>query len=129
MNDLIAAFVEAYPGYVAERCRIIGADVPSDAVAAGRNWLREALTELVALPFPEQRRGPLELFQEAMRFPTAALEAAGVQPVERSETAEVALPGDRFDLAPASSQDLGDDAWRAHLLWGVAKAQAMGGRS
>jgi len=67
----------------------------------------------------------LELFQEALRFPTYALEQAGNQPVGRDEIATNALPGDRFGLAPASSRDLGEEAWMAHLSWGAAKAAAI----
>lgn len=127
MTELVDAFVEAYPRYVVRRCDALGVPVPTDAVTEGGAWLRESLTELFRLPFAEQRRGPLELFQEAMRFPTAALEASGVEPVKRFEVAQTALPGDLYDLAPASSQDLGENAWHAHLRWGAAKARALGG--
>ncbi len=64
-----------------------------------------------------------------MRFPGDLLAAEGVPPRSRDRVAEGALPGDRYDLAPASSRALGDEAWRAHLAWGLAKAQALGGAS
>ena len=67
----------------------------------------------------------MELFQEALRFPTAKLEQAGHRPVPRDELVANALPGDLFDLAPASSNDLGEATWRAHLAWGASKAAAM----
>lgn len=127
MIGLVDAFVSAYPGHVAARCSRLGLETPSVAVAEGQAWLRRELTELLAQPFSEQRRGPLELFQEAMRFPTEALVDAGVEAVQRSDVARAALPGDIFDLAPASSQDLGEEAWQAHLQWGAAKARALGG--
>lgn len=95
------------------------------SIGEGEEWLAGALSELLALPFALQRRSPLELFQEAMRFPTEALDRAGVAAVSRDEVAAVALPGDRFALAPASSQDLGEAAWRAHLQWGAAKAASV----
>lgn len=127
MTSLVDAFVRAYPRHVAARCTALGVVPPSVAVQDGAEWLRTELTELLELPFGEQRRGPLELFQEAMRFPTAAMEAAGVQPIDRDAVATTALPGDLFGLAPASSQDLGEEAWQAHLAWGAAKAQALSG--
>ena len=119
--DLHHALVAAYPGYVRER--VGGVDV-EDAIAAGSAWLDEQLGELLDLPFGEQRWSPLELFQEAMRFPTEALTAAGVASVPRDPAVERALPGDVYGLAPASSQELGEEAWRAHLEWGAAKARA-----
>jgi hypothetical protein len=60
-----------------------------------------------------------------MRFPTRALAEAGTPPVRRDPAAVAALPGDLYDLAPASSRPLGDAAWEAHMAWGAAKAAAM----
>lgn len=97
----------------------------SDAVDEGERWLGDQLDQLLSQPFERQRRGPLELFQEAMRFPTAALVDLGLDPVERDEIAKRAIPGDLFDLAPASSSSLGDTVWHAHLAWGAKKAAAM----
>ena len=127
MTELVDAFVAAYPRHVDSRCDALGVPAPQAAVGEGQAWLHAALTELLEVPFAEQRRGPLELFQEAMRYPTAALEAEGVEPADRNEVAKAALPGDLYDLAPASSQDLGEEAWYAHLAWGAAKARALGG--
>jgi hypothetical protein len=95
------------------------------AVDDGEQWLADRLDHLLAQPFDRQRRGPLEVFQEAMRFPTAALIDLGVDGVERDPTAIQAIPGDVFDLAPASSAMLGDTVWQAHLTWGAAKANAL----
>jgi hypothetical protein len=60
-----------------------------------------------------------------MKFPTDALTGADVAPVVRDDVTVAAMPGDRFALAPASSSELGDDAWRAHLAWGAEKASAI----
>lgn len=128
MTDLVDAFVRAYPRHVAVRCAVLGVAPPAEAVQEGATWLRTELTALLELPFAEQRRGPLELFQEAMRFPTAAMEAAGVVPIDRDAVATTALPGDLFGLAPASSQDLGEETWHVHLAWGAAKARALSGQ-
>jgi hypothetical protein len=123
--SIVDAFVAAYRPRVLERLAELGVGTPAgfdEAMGAGETWLAERLGELVALPFSEQRRGPLEIFQEAMRFPTEVLEAAGLPPVARDEVTSTALPGDLYGLAPASSRQLGEDAWEAHLRWGAAKA-------
>jgi len=96
-----------------------------DALVVGERWLAANLDELAATDFSLQRRGPLEVFQEAMRFPTGALVEAGVAPVPRDDVTRNALPGDLFDLAPASTRDLGEEVWAAHLEWGAAKVRAL----
>ena len=88
----------------------------AEAIDEGEAWLADRLDHLLGEPFERQRRGPLELFQEAMRFPTAALEDLGIARVDRDPMAEQAIPGDVFDLAPASSSALGETVWRAHIV-------------
>lgn len=125
---LLEAFCGAYPAYVRSRMAELGAAEPpglEEALKGGEEWLRAALRGLLSQPFALQQRGPLEVFQEAMRFPTEALAAAGVEEAERDEVTAAALPGDRYHLAPASSISLGQEAWRAHLAWGAAKARAF----
>jgi hypothetical protein len=125
---LIEVFVAAYRPYVLSRLEELGIAVPpgmADSLDRGERWLGAALEEMSARPYPEQRRGPLELFQEAVSYPTEALIEAGAAPVDRDAVAVSALPGDLYDLAPASSQSLGEGAWRAHLAWGAAKAAAL----
>ena len=126
--ELASSMVAAYAPYVRDRVARLGVELPpdlDDAIEEGRRWLETAIPDLLGRPFASQDRGPLELFQEALRFPTAVLERAGHQPVPRDELVANALPGDLFDLAPASSNDLGEAAWRAHLAWGASKAAAM----
>ncbi len=128
MNDLVDRFVDAYRPYVLQRCTERGwahSKRVLTSLAEGEAWLRASLTSLFDLPFGAQRRGPLEVFQEAMRFPTEALAADGVQEPERDETVSRALPGDVYDLAPASTRLLGDDVWAAHMAWGAKKAAAI----
>lgn len=124
-RSLLQALVAAYRPYVEAALVARGLPPVTEALADGEAWLEARLETLLALPASEQRRSPLELFQEAMRFPTEALAALGVEPTVRDEVAESALPGDIYDLAPASSQALGETAWQAHLEWGAAKAAAM----
>ncbi len=126
--ELCSSLLDAYVPYVRDRVARLGPNSPPGLDAAidkGRRWLETALPDLLGRPFPSQDRGPLELFQEALRFPTAVLERAGYQAVPRDELVANALPGDLFDLAPASSHDLGEAAWSAHLAWGASKAAAM----
>ena len=127
-TELVSALVATYPPYVRDRIARLGLEAPpgmDGALDEGRRWLETALPDLLGRPFASQDRGPLELFQEALRFPTAILEQAGHQPVPRDELVTNALPGDVFDLAPASSNHLGEATWRAHLAWGASKAAAM----
>lgn len=126
--ELASSLVAAYSPYVRDRVGRLGPDSPpglEGAIEEGRRWLETALPDLLGRPFADQDRGPLELFQEALRFPTAVLERAGHEAVSRDELVANALPGDLFDLAPASSSDLGEAAWMAHLAWGASKAAAM----
>jgi hypothetical protein len=121
LRDLLVA---SYGSYVRERLAARGLTPPpglDDALEAGEQRLAETLDDLLGEPFDRQRRSPLEVFQEAMSEPTAALAAAATPEVRRDEVEEAALPGDRYGLAPASSQSLGEEVWRAHLEWGAAK--------
>lgn len=125
---LLAGMVRAYRPYAESRLPVPPDAVPpglSEALEEGERWLHAELQALLSLPYADQPRAPLELFQEAMRFPTVVLEAAGVDPPQRDPVTEAALPGDLYVLAPASSRELGDEVWKAHLAWGSAKASAM----
>jgi hypothetical protein len=125
---LTHAMVEAFAPFVRSRLDELGGsaeDAVEASIVAGAGWLDEALRELLSKPFPEQKRGPLEVFQEAMRFPTAALVEAGVEKPSRDPVAERAVPGDVYDIVPPSSRALGDEVWTAHMRWGAAKAAAM----
>jgi hypothetical protein len=62
-----------------------------------------------------------------LAIPTAALEAIGAEPIDRDPVDMAVLPRDRYGLAPAGSQDLGEAVWRAHLAWGIAKAEGVAG--
>lgn len=129
-HDLRGAFVAAFPAYVEERLAALDIAPPPGfdaAVAEGAAWLDARLAELLGKHPALQRRSPLELFQQALEPPTRALAAAGVPEVPRDPVAINALPGDVYDLAPATSQVLGEAAWRAHVAWGIEKAEAVVG--
>ncbi len=118
--------VDAYEEFVIARTQSYGVDL-GGAIGAGKSWLQVELERELAAPYPEQRRGPLEIFQAAMSFPTEALATAGEAKPTRDPMAVHALPGDVFDLAPASSRDIGEAVWSAHLVWGVTKAAVLKG--
>ena len=100
-------------------------EIAADSVDHAEIWLDEALRNLLEVPFPEQRRSPLEIVQQAMTGITEALMAAGASKVLRDPVTVAALPGDVYGIAPASSAALGEEAFQAHIAWGVAKAQAL----
>ncbi len=124
-RDLLVTFVASFRPYLRER--LAERDWPSipEAVQRGSEWLGRSLDQLLSQPYALQRRTPLELFQEALAPANEALEAAGVPVPVRDTAAVAALPGDHYDLAPASSAALGEEAWRVHIAWGVAKAAVV----
>ena len=126
---LRACLVAVYRPYVARVIEGFPAEIDDDTLERGERWLDQELASLLVLPFSEQRRSPLEVFQEAMKFVNDDLAAQGVVPPKRDDAARRALPGDRYDLAPASSQALGSGVWEAHLAWGAAKAADAVARS
>ncbi len=128
-DELCAAFVAAFPRYVAERIVSLGADPGafSATIEEGTAGLESELGALLSAPPGTQRRAPLEVVRAALAPVTAALGAAGVEVPERDAATSEALPDDPYDLGPASSQALGERAWRAHLAWGIAKAEAVAG--
>lgn len=125
-------FTAAYRPYLFDlfgRLGLLVTDRVDEAITRGERWLAEELATLDARSPASLRRGPLEIFQEAMRFPTAALEADEVAPALRDAVQESALPGDIYGLAPASSRDLGEAVLAIHIAWGVARARALAGGS
>lgn len=125
--DLRSALVDAYPKYVvailAERGVAVD-DVIADAIVTGAGALDALLRTLVSTDAREQRQSPLELFREALRPVSHALEVQGVP--QPAATAALAIaPWDRYSLSPGSSQVLGREAHEAHLRWGAARAAAL----
>jgi len=121
------AFIDAFPGYLKARVVALAFPEVDGAVVDATAMLERDLDALLALPEQDQIRSPLQLVREATAPVTAALVAAGAEPVERDEEQRSLVPGDVFALAPASSRDLGEGAWRAHVDWGVAKARSVAG--
>lgn len=126
-SGIRAAFVEAYPRYVARLLHDRGIDVDStiaDGIIIGTEVLDGLLTTLESRPPELQRHSPLELFREALRPVGNALATAGVDPAVVDRNQAELLPWDVYSLSPGSAQQISPEAHEAHLRWGVAKAQA-----
>ena len=124
--QLRIALVAAYPGYVARRLHELGVAVSDEVVAQSAGNLSESLRRLEESSH-DLGESPLELVRIATEPVTAALAAAGVEPVERDAQAVELHPDDLFDLYPATSRDLGEDVWRVHMQWGLERARRVAG--
>ncbi len=125
-DAVVEAFLVAFPQYLQSRMvEVAPATDIDEATRQGVQWLTAELAQWARLPVEDQRQGPLHILQTASGFPTAALEEAGIVSAARDVGSQQALPGDLYGLAPVSSRDLGEAAWRAHVAWGVAKAKQV----
>ena len=129
----------ALPGWVVRSVgRVMTAwsgGVPDEVAAAAADAGRRAgselgplLRELLTADIDAQRTTPLAVVRDAVRYPTAVLQSAGVPPVERDRFAAAAFPGDPYDLSPASFADIDPDLADVGLAWGAAKAFVHKGR-
>jgi hypothetical protein len=129
-HRLVEALVAAFPEYLGRRLAELGvvADAAIDAaVEAAAVQLRAGLAELLSRPAGEQEDSPLEVMRRATSAVSEALAATGVAAPDRDAWEVEVHPEDRYGLYPASSQVLGETAWRLHLEWGVRKAGAVAG--
>jgi hypothetical protein len=127
---LVAALVAAFPTYLENRFANLGVVADgtiATAVRKASDQLRADLEEMLSRPATEQVESPLELVRRATGPVTVAMEAVGVPAAHRDAWEVEALPEDRYGLFPTTSQELGDEAWRLHLRWGVRKAEAVAG--
>ena len=124
-----AALVAGYRPYLERVLRRRGVEPATiaDAIDRAVADLESSLVRWASRPPSGQRATPMELFREALDGPTQALVAAGVDPVDRDEAARRSLPGDLYDLSPASGRDLGEDTWAIVAEWGIARAAAVAG--
>ncbi len=121
-ETLFSTFVAAYRPHVEARLAELEVTAPPAVLEDGRRRLAAELRDLLSRPWAEQRRSPLEVFRGALRPVTEALAARGVPRPERDAGRRALLPEDPYGLSPGSSAELGEEAWRAHLAWGAAKA-------
>lgn len=127
--DVARTFVAALDGYV----RGIVVDRGLDdqgldaAITEAETWLDTRFGQWMEATPTRQAGSPLAMFREALRFPSAALLSAGAEAVDRDPQQVEALPGDVLDLSPATSQQLGEEAFAAHVAWGLGRAEAVAG--
>lgn len=129
-ETLSAAFVRAFPGYLAEKVGGFGVELTPKLVArisVATAGLETSLADLLAVPPAEQEQSPLELVRTATLPVTRLLSEAGVpQPKRDADEVEI-HPEDLYGLYPATSRDLGEQAWQAHMRWGIEKARLVAG--
>jgi hypothetical protein len=133
---LADAVVHALPGWVERSvARLVrawtGGEPAAEVLEAAQDAGRRAAVEvgadvraLVEADIDDQRTTPLSLLRAAVRYPTEVLQAAGVPPVERDAVQERLLPGDVYDLSPATFADVDPTLAEPGMLWGAAKALA-----
>ena len=126
-EELHSTFTAAFPGYLRARIELRGLPQVEDAVAVATEWFEVHLRSLLEQPATEQVQSPLEVLRDALAIPTEALQRLRATPVDRDEAEAGLLPADPYGLVPASPQELGEAAWRAHIAWGVAKAREVAG--
>jgi hypothetical protein len=80
------------------------------------------LRMLLARDVDEQRGSPLAVVRRAALTLGGALDALGVPPAERDDHQRSLFPEDTHDVVPASFGDLSEEAGRAGIAWGAAKA-------
>ena len=128
--DLGTALVTAFPGYIRQRFATLGVTVDDDldgVVAATVGHLAKSLDTLAGLPLQDQVKSPLELVREATAPITRLLSNRRVSTPDRDAWAVEVHPDDLYDLYPASSRDLSEEAWQLHVAWGVDKARVVAG--
>lgn len=97
------------------------------AADAGRHAEAAVLPRLAALleaDIDEQAATPVEVVRGAVPFATAALDELGATPIPRDRFLLERFPDDRYGLAFATLDALGDEVGEHALTWGAAKAMA-----
>ncbi len=129
LADAVAA---ALPGWVERSLRqrasgvVAGGAVPDEVVAAVTAEVEAEvmprLRALLAQDVDEQRQSPLAVVRRAAATVAGALDAMGVPAAERDDHQRSLFPDDDHDLVPATFAELSEDAGRAGIEWGAAKA-------
>lgn len=127
-DTIRAAFVDAYPRYVASVLASRGIeidDVIADAIVEGTSVLDGLLATFETTELVEQTSSPLELFREALRPIDRALTLVGAPEPRPGSGPSTIVPWDRYAISPGSSSVLGERAKQAHIMWGLGKAKAV----
>lgn len=129
---LADAVTAAIPAWVRRSVvRIAGSPLDEAAAIAGREAAAAVgpeLRALLAADVDEQRRNPLSVVRDAVRFPTAVLAAAGVPPPQRSRFDAEHFPEDPYGLVPMTWRDVDESLHEPGILWGALKARVHADR-
>lgn len=129
-GTLAATLAAAFPNYIEDKLGCLGVEMDSqiyEVIAAATAELETALYVLLESAPSDQRQSPLELVRRATIPITAHLSASSVLAPSRDEQDVAIHPEDKYDLYPATSADLGQQAWQAHIQWGIDKARSIAG--
>jgi len=123
---LADAVTAALPGWVGRSLRLRAPEVTGEVVAAVTAEVEAdvlpRLRALLALDVDEQHQSPLAVVRRAAATVGGALDAMGAPPAERDDHQRNLFPDDDHDLVPATFADLSEEAGRAGIEWGAAKA-------
>ncbi len=128
--ELAKALVSDFPSYLRGRVEELGiaeSSPVSDGIQTATADLAASLRALATQSPHEQVKSPLELVRDATMTVTRALLESGAPTPVRDEWAQDVHPEDIYGLYPASSRDLGEEAWQLHLAWGIDKARLVAG--
>jgi hypothetical protein len=103
------------------------AGLDEEVAAAGAAAVAEVgprLRALLTTDVDAQLTNPLSLVRDAVRFPTAVLRDAGVEPPRRSGFDAEHFPEDPYGLVPMTWRDVDESLHEPGILWGALKAHA-----
>ncbi len=105
--------------------RALVAEAAARAGQRTRDDLLPRLRTLLLADVDAQAAGPLALVRASVGPATEVLDQAGVPAPRRDAFAERAFPDDRYDLGPATFDDIDPSLHDLGLAWGAAKAQVV----
>ena len=122
---LAEAIVAAIPAWVRRGVErfALGLDV-DDAARAAADEVGPRLRALLTADVDAQRANPLAIVRDAVRFPTALLQSAGVEPPTRSRFDVEHFPDDPYGLVPMTWRDVDESLHEPGITWGAHKAMA-----
>ncbi len=95
------------------------------AARKGSEWALIRLRDTLEVDVDVQRVNPLQTLREAVRFPTAVLQEAGVPSKMRDEYDERINPDDVYGIGPAHWNDIDESLTEPGIVWGAAKASTV----
>ena len=95
------------------------------AATEGAAETMRRLRDALSIDVDSQRVNPLQILRDAVRFPTAVLNEAGVVAPERDEFDQRINPDDVYGICPAHWNDIHDSLTEPGIVWGAAKASTV----